>query len=201
MKKYWLIILLLYFFYEGHTQTSFLKMGIEPTFNIPFFAHLAGLPKGFNLFVNQNKHELYFGVDLFQLSKRRSHIIGLESGYKHHFFTDKRQSHFYLDFNIQASKWGQGCVWNVNYNYINSENECHNIFRERGLLISPLIGYEFWLRNFMSTYLSAGPGLNYHHGERINPNMIMTSKDHKEFSPVFLVKAGLRFSATVKKVL
>ena len=198
------ILLFLFIFFSSFlTAQSSLKIGAELSAN--FAIPRGGVP-ALNLFLEWNRHEVYLGINdyLNMLFPGASPIdaLGFESGYKYHFLSGKRRSHFYSEFNVQHYAWSWGAGPNYSYNNNEYESGYPASFGRNWLLNSSLqIGYETCFLRWLSLTISSGIGLQYDK-ESIRDNFL-PGYPYQVKSELYYVivpfKVGLRFTIGLNK--
>jgi hypothetical protein len=183
---------------------SSLKLGAELSAN--FALPRSGAP-GINVFMKWKKHEVYLGFNdcLNWLFPGASPIdaLGFETGYKFHFLSAKKRSHFYGELNMQhyAFSFSTGGPF-YPYNYENNFVGYPNTSGKNWYLNSSFqIGYETYFLSWLSLTISSGIGLQYDkYSERdyVAPYYPYQIKSELYYI-IVPVKMGLRFTIGLNK--
>jgi hypothetical protein len=174
-----------------YSQKNEWHWGIEPTTNIVFSGvQPGGLPLGVNGFVKYDSHEFYLGTASYGAS-----IYGLETGLKYHFHSNKRLSHFFIDFNFQNTRYSTGASLPVSYSYTPKDTlDPIALYRVKTYILSSALGYEVNFTKWLSFTIAIGPGLDYYTEKNtwVVKYQCPGQTDEKGWKGVKFIKAAIR---------
>lgn len=120
---------------------------------------------GCNLFLSTNQNEVTIGIDIHDYNNyydSKTSILGYSIGYKFHFTSKKRLSHFYSETNLNFCRYRSGPGPSFNYKFTPDPSEYGLIFNTHySAYTSISIGYEVNCSKYISIINSIGPSFIY----------------------------------------
>jgi len=176
-----------------YSQKNEWHYGLEPTANIVCNGvQPVGLPIGVNGIVKYDSYEYYLGTAIYGSS-----IYGLETGFKYHFHSDKRLSHFFIDLNFQNTRYSTGAATPVSYSYTPKDTmDPTALYRVKTYILSSALGYEVNFTKWLSSTIAIGPGLDYYTEKNtwVVKYQWPAQTDEKGWKGVLLIKVAIRLT-------
>jgi hypothetical protein len=174
------LMLLLPFGVTGQTLQTGLKSSIGLYYS-------KRLPRTLSVLIQKEKHQWYMGLDLEKIWRRKSLIMGMQSGYQYHFLRQHRLSHFYADANFGFIRFGSGLNEDVPYKY-KPVWEYEYLYKDIHANLIASLGYQLNFSRSVSIYLECGTALYYRVLEPVVSRLIA----ERGFFVLPAIRIGLR---------
>ena len=115
------------------------------------------------IFFKSKKHEIFLGLDFYNMTYSTGVILGPQAGYKYYFRNPDKIFNIYFVANLQYVQFGQGTTWAVPYNYLPTDNEHkdRNLLRTRSFSNTYGAGISLTFLKRFYCFLDVSGGYNY----------------------------------------